>query len=203
MKLIDLPDFAKPYKKRGYDVRKVGHSYNLYKVTSKRVKDKSYPVLIQEFIGVIDPVNGLIPKKTSDANAIYLEYGLSHLIYRLLHRTLVRSISFVKYGSEESYIKLAIIYYVHGSLCDMAIKKTYIFRDCIDTLIAIRNHMNENRLNILISKINFEMKLRFGDDLPTITTALRLVVVKDDAFDPHPFYEDDVIQLANKHGVKL
>ena len=67
----------------------------------------------------------------------------------------------------------------NGSICNRAIKKNYIFRDCIDTLIAIIRHANTNRLNNLISKMNSKMKLRFGDNLPIITTILRLVVFQD------------------------
>ena len=53
MKLEDLPEFVKPYKVKGYDVRKRGNRYVLFKISSQRVKDKKYPVLKQEYIGVI------------------------------------------------------------------------------------------------------------------------------------------------------
>ena len=48
MKLENIPGFAKPYKKKGYDVRLVGGTYQLFRVSSKKVEDKNYPVLIQE-----------------------------------------------------------------------------------------------------------------------------------------------------------
>ena len=50
MKLELLPDFAKPFKTKGYDVRLVKNSYQLFRVTSKRVEGKKYPVLSQEYI---------------------------------------------------------------------------------------------------------------------------------------------------------
>ena len=53
MKLEDLPEFAKPYKKRGYDVRLSRGTYQLLRISSKRVEGKSYPVLVQEYIGII------------------------------------------------------------------------------------------------------------------------------------------------------
>ena len=55
MKIDLLPDFAKPYKTKGFDVRLVRGSYQLFKVTSKRVEGKKYPVLEQSYIGTIDP----------------------------------------------------------------------------------------------------------------------------------------------------
>lgn len=48
MKPEDLPEFVKPYKVKGYDVRKRGNRYVLFKISSQRVKDKKYPVLKQE-----------------------------------------------------------------------------------------------------------------------------------------------------------
>ena len=49
MTINDLPDFAKKYKTKGYDVRYVNGTYVLFKVSSKRVPDKKYPVLVQEY----------------------------------------------------------------------------------------------------------------------------------------------------------
>ena len=37
MKLEQLPDFAKPYKKRGYDVRLIYGRYQLFRHTSRKV----------------------------------------------------------------------------------------------------------------------------------------------------------------------
>ena len=56
MKKELLPDFAKPYKTKGFDVRLVRGCYQLFKISSKRVEGKSYPVLTQIYIGTIDPV---------------------------------------------------------------------------------------------------------------------------------------------------
>jgi len=60
MKKELLPDFAKPYKTKGFDVRLVRGCYQLFKISSKRVEGKSYPVLTQIYIGTIDPVKGLV-----------------------------------------------------------------------------------------------------------------------------------------------
>ena len=63
MKLDLLPDFAKPFKTKGFDVRLVRGSYQLFKVSSKRVEGKKYPVLEQSYIGTIDLVRGYYLKK--------------------------------------------------------------------------------------------------------------------------------------------
>lgn len=63
MKLDLLPDFAKPFKTKGFDVRLVRGSYQLFKVSSKRVEGKKYPVLEQSYIGTIDPDKGYYLKR--------------------------------------------------------------------------------------------------------------------------------------------
>ena len=76
MKLELLPDFAKPFKTKGFDVRLVKNSYQLFRVTSKRVEGKKHPVLSQEYIGTIDPGKGLLPKKVlvkAGANDAFVE----------------------------------------------------------------------------------------------------------------------------------
>ena len=56
MKLIDLPDYAKKYKTKGYDVKKINNEFYLYKVDHKRVDDKPYPVTSLTYIGKIAKV---------------------------------------------------------------------------------------------------------------------------------------------------
>ena len=41
MRIDLLPDFAKPFKTKGYDVRKKDNQYYLYKITSKNVEGKN------------------------------------------------------------------------------------------------------------------------------------------------------------------
>ena len=64
MKLIDLPDYAKKYKTKGYDVKKINNEFYLYKVDHKRVDDKPYPVTSLTYIGKIDKNLGLIKAYT-------------------------------------------------------------------------------------------------------------------------------------------
>ena len=79
MKKELLPDFAKPYKTKGFDVRLVRGCYQLFKISSKRVEGKSYPVLTQIYIGTIDPVKGLVEKKLSSDGLHLLSTGLATL----------------------------------------------------------------------------------------------------------------------------
>ena len=203
MKKEILPDFAKPYKTKGYDVRQIKNNYALFKITSKRVEGKSYPILVQKYVGIIDPEKGLLHKKTYDNDTSYLEYGLSHMISTNFNRELARSISFANPPSVDLTIKLGIIYYVHGSICDDAIKLSYIFKDKIAELIQYKEVCNIKRIQTIANKIESEMKLKFGDDKEAITALLKLVVVREDEKNPQPFYSERIIKIIEFHGAKL
>ena len=80
----------------------------------KRVEGKKYPVLSQEYIGTIDPVKGLLPKKVvvkTGVNDALVEYGLSYFMYKRFNRELKRSLFNVG-GNATPLIKLAIIKFI-------------------------------------------------------------------------------------------
>ena len=52
-------------------------------------------MLSQEYIGTIDPVKGLLPKKVvvkTGVNDALVEYGLSYFMYKRFNRELKRSL---------------------------------------------------------------------------------------------------------------
>lgn len=131
MKLDLLPDFAKPYKTKGFDVRLVRGSYQLFKVSSKRVEGKKYPVLEQTYIGTIDPDKGLLPKKVSSLTPTLVEYGLSHFIRCNFKRKIQRSM-FNHSCPEQSFI-LGVILFMYGHIQDRFIRLSYLSKDFTKT----------------------------------------------------------------------
>lgn len=83
MKTEMLPEFARPFKTKGHDVRKIANEYYLYRVEHFRVSDKKYPVTKYVYIGRIDREKGLIPSHAQNDGEVIacLEYGLSDYIY--------------------------------------------------------------------------------------------------------------------------
>lgn len=206
MKINDLPDFAKKYKTKGYDVRYVNGTYVLFKVSSKRVPDKKYPVLVQEYIGIIDESKGLISKKTYQDNTSYLEYGLSNFIFKKLKRVLIRSMFCTdeKYGT--NYIILAIVYFIFESISDISLASSFISFSRIDELKELRDNkqiFNEKRIDNLVNKIAKELQFLFNDDLNDICNLLKLVVVRSNVTFPNPIYNQDILTILEKHKVKL
>ena len=57
------PDWVEKEHVKGTSIKQIGENYYLYECTSKKVKDKSYPVSIQRYIGKITP-EGLIKPET-------------------------------------------------------------------------------------------------------------------------------------------
>lgn len=203
MKLEDLPEFAKPYKTKGYDVRLHKGSYILLKISSHREEGKKYPVLSQEYIGVILP-DGSLKRKAEEKprSGIYQEYGLSRFLYfqygRLLKRSLFNSSG--EYG--ECTVKLAILHYVFGSVSEIAIKCS---REASLLDLSIVNHIREKQMDKILrlsNRIEKEQSLRFGEDLKDFEALMRLCVV-DRLSAASPSYPEQAIAIAEKHGVRI
>ena len=201
MKLEDLPDYAKPYKKKGYDVRKQGKAYFLYKISSKRVPGKKYPVLEQEYIGVIDERGSLINKKEypSKKRIEYIEWGLSSFIYKIHKGALQRAIF---NGVNSELVMLAVIQYVFGSISEVAINSCYIARDKKEELKKLASVVSDERLKRLVKKIAEEQRILFGEDLIDAEILMRLCVM-DKESSTEPKYSSEVLALLERHGVKL
>jgi hypothetical protein len=80
------PDWVNRHKLKGTAVKKVGNSYYLYKVTSKRIPGMKYPQPIQSFLGTITR-NGLVTtmkRKVSTETVRVYEYGFSYTLSEIV-----------------------------------------------------------------------------------------------------------------------
>ena len=80
------PEWINPYRKRGTTVKKVGHSYYLYKTKSVRVPGKKNPQPQSEYIGTITEsgvITSTVKKLQTDIVRVY-EYGFSHTLKQLI-----------------------------------------------------------------------------------------------------------------------
>jgi len=204
MKLENLPDFAKPYKKRGYDVREQNGTYFLYKITSKRMPDKNYPVLVQDYIGVIAPDGSLTRKKEypDKKGHIYLEYGLSSFIKRKHGRALQRSLFNSSDDKGQSLVALAIIKYVFGCLSEVAINSCYLAKDNKAELVELGSRTGGEKIDRLVKKIDAEQKLLLGEDKLDAEILLRLCVMEKGSL-VEPDYSPGALRLLEKHGIEL
>lgn len=202
MKIDLLPDFAKKYKTTGFDVRKRGDSYVLYKISSKRVPDKNYPVLQQTFIGVIDPVKGLIEKKKrlDPVLSDYLEFGLSNFLYLNFKSFILRH----TFQPSDTYAKLVIAYYMFGSLDERFLLLSYLTATDPDALRYAKT-INRKRVSDSVNNLQDHINevLHNEDDRRFILEALRLIVIRPNSKTMSPTYSEELLNTLNKYKVKI
>jgi hypothetical protein len=202
MKLDLLPDFAKPFKTKGFDVRFVRGSYQLFKVSSHRVEGKSYPVLKQEYVGTIDPEKGLIPKKIAPSPETRLvEYGLSHFILQHFRRRIVRSA--FNNSCPESLIVMAVIHFIYGHIEERFIRLSYLANKYDPSFIA-SSPASINRAIRISKNISDYMTELIPDESERdyVIACLRDFKVKSDATGIKINYSDELIDIFRKNEIK-
>ena len=163
MKLIDLPDFAKKYKIKGYDVKKVGNEYYQYKVEHHYDKEKKYPVTKFVYIGKIDKDKGLIKSNAIKANNVisYLEYGLSHFLYSRFKRSLFN----IAGTFADNIIKIGIIKYIFGDISLCSLKASFLTYEQADNLFNFYCSNSQNEIKVkTISNKTEKLLVKLIDD---------------------------------------
>ena len=207
MKYEDLPEFARPYKKKGYDVRKRKDTFFLYRITSRRVEGKKNPQLVQEYIGIINPDGSLLEKKRrpdeeKDAGArIYLEYGLSSFIYRKCRRELQRSLFSCAGKTGECMVIAATVKYVLGTVSETAIESCRLSAARKDEVMTAAGLLSGERLDRLVNKIRTLLERMFGPDRADFEAVMRLCVCEQGAEGLLP-YPEKALEIMERHGVK-
>lgn len=158
MKLIDLPEYVKKYKVKGFDVIKRGNEYYQYKIEHYRVKNKSYPLTKYIYIGKIDKEKGIIKSNSiNEDNLItYLEYGLSNFIFLKFRRSICRSLFNTTAEFAKNITKLAIISYIFSIVNMTSLKLSFLTYNEAEYLydFYLANKNNEVKINKIINKIN-------------------------------------------------
>ncbi len=209
MKIESLPDYAKKYKVRGYDVKKVGNEYYQYKVEHYRVENKNYPVARFIYIGKIDKVKGLIKSNQEKDDVIaYLEYGLSNYIFNNYKRTLQRSLFNISGEHATNLIKLGIIKYIYKDINLNTLKYSYLTYFDSSSLWSFYdlNKHNQIRVNKISSKIEDLLSSVFYDDLDRkdLLTSLKnmnaIIYEKDKKI--NTIYSNNVKSIFEKYKIR-
>ena len=201
MKKEDLPDFAKPYKTKGYDVRLVRGAYQLFKISSNRVPEKSDPVLIQEYVGTIDPDKGLIPKKiTTKKASAFVEYGLSHFILSRYRRELLQVCHFNNSGSIQT-VYMGIVQFMYGHTQQRFIELTYL-QTMIKPCPELKGSSSAKRVAKVASKITSLLEEGIPDtaDRDYMIAALKEIKADASCAKPAIAYSEELTSLFDKYG---
>ena len=202
MKLDLLPDFAKPYKKKGYDIRFVNNKYQLFKISSKRVENKKYPILVQEYIGTIDSSKGLILKKTTLSSDL-VEYGFSNFILSKYKRMLIRSIF---NGSNDSIglIYLAIINFMYKHYEERFINLSYLsnYKEKYESFLKLNIESRVNNLTTRIESL-LDTVINNKDDKDFLIESLKNIKVSRLDLKPKITYSDELLELFKKYRINI
>lgn len=169
------PDWAEKFRAKGKTIRKVKDGYALYECTSVYVKG-GYPKSKQKYLGMITEKDGFIPKKTETEGAVYLEYGLSCMLYSNFKREIMRHV----FQCTDELIRIGIIAYVFGTTDDIFIRRSYLTYADASRYAGIAAKLPEHRIETLKKIIGVNLEKRIPDDMERslILKLLMLCVVE-------------------------
>lgn len=209
MKIDDLPDYAKKYKIKGYDVKKVGNEYYQYKVEHFRVESKKYPVTKFVYIGKIDKEKGLIKSNQEKDNIIaYLEYGLSNYIFKNYKRALQRSLFNISGDIATSLIKLGIIKFIYNDINLSGLYYSYLtYFEALELWnIYTSNERNKVRVNKISTKIKDLLSVVFynDEDRQTLIASLQNMnaIIYENKKRINTILPNNIKQIFNKYNIK-
>ena len=202
MKLENLPDFAKPYKKRGYDVKLNRGRYQLFRVTSVRVEGIRYPRPVPTYLGTIDPDRGFIPARRRDEKTVpaeTVEYGLSHFVIKHFRRSICRSV----YCCDRKLFCMGLLHYLYGHVDERIARLSHIHLQ-LEDMPEISGPNAMKRITNVSSKIAERMADTFTEpsDLAYVTARLREIRVSPAEARPQITWPDDLISIFTKYGIK-
>lgn len=204
MKASDLPEWARIYKTKGHDVRRVGKDFSLYQITSKMVEGKNHPVLVQKYLGRITEKDGFIPARIAlSSSTKVLEFGLTDFLLRNFKRELEEHIFNSAASFREDTIRLAIIYHVFGSTAEEVIRSTMMSMGHEDKLISMGRQRSRTveRLSGTLGKL-FESAIGDVDDRARLTALLRSSVVESSENARIDGYPKDADAIIDKWGMR-
>ena len=153
------PDWAEKFRAKGKTIRKVKDGYALYECTSVYVKG-SYPKSKQKYLGMITEKDGFIPKKTEAEGAVYLEYGLSRMLYSNFKREIMRHV----FQCTDDLVRLGIIAYVFGTTDESYIRYSYLTYADADRYAEISQKLPEQRIETIKKLIEENLRKKISDD---------------------------------------
>ncbi len=209
MKLEDLPEFARKYKRRGYDVRLRNGSYSLVKIWSRRESGRKYPMLHQEYVGIIDPAKGLLPKmEKPDPKRRRLECGLS----RFLLANFRRDLQAASPDGDPKLIRarLAIVFFIYGQASARMLALTAMEGHDDPELIEAAGRIPQGRISELSKKLWALIVAAVPDESDRLWLLgfLRQMTVRDDAEgaalkEPEGIRDPMLLEVLGRYGLKI
>ena len=195
------PEWVEKYRGKGRTIRKVRNGYGLYKCTSKYDPVTKGPKLVQTYLGMITEADGFIPKKSVSSHPSYIEYGLSHVIWKNFKRTLVRS----TFTGDEAVVRLGIIFYIFGAVREELIPLTFISDGVENELSQRLSSTSQSRIRAVSNKIEalFSEKIPDRQDRILLDALLRMCVMEsNNRRSQIPSLPEEAAKLMERYGLK-
>lgn len=201
MKKNELPNWVLKYDAKGITFRKKGNTYLMIKVSSKRVTDKNYPILSQEYLGTITEKEGFTPsKEKAKSKDFLLECSLSHFIMANFYDDLLRASFNSNKKLAESKIKAAIILFIYGAITPLTIRLSTISIGCEEEIEKL-SLSSINTISNLSKRISNLFKEKITDEMDRVNL---ICLLKQGVVDPRntnfTSYNDKVLEILKKYG---
>ena len=162
---------------------------------------KQSRVIIQEYVGTIDPDKGLIPKKiTTKKASAFVEYGLSHFILSRYRRELLQVCHFNNSGSIQT-VYMGIVQFMYGHTQQRFIELTYL-QTMIKPCPELKGSSSAKRLAKVASKITSLLEEDIPDtaDRDYVIAALKEIKADASCTKPAIDYSEELTSLFDKYG---
>lgn len=205
-KSVVYPEWVEKYRGKGRTIRKVRNGYGLYECTSTYSPGKKYPKSVSTYLGMITEKDGFIPKKSNQPShptpSRSLEYGLSHFILINFRTDLIRSV----YKATEFTILFGIIQFIFDDVNEVFIRSCYACIEKQDEVLErFYKGISLNRMKGIASRIDKMITEKVPDqtDRNTLIKLLFLTTISEHGDPSSLIYPTQVIDIAQKYGVKL
>ena len=144
---------------------------------------------------------GFIPKRSTAAHPIFIEYGLSRLIWMNFKRPLLRS----SFNGSETLIRLGIVHYIFGSVNENLLRYTFIADGCWLEMANAINSTSPRRIKNISRKINdlLDEKVRDHDDRVLLESLMRCCVLDSkNMLSLTPQVPQTAMDIIERNGLK-
>ena len=200
---VEFPEWVERYRGPGKTIKKTKSGYALYQCTSTYVAGHS-PKSVQTYLGVIKEDVGFIPKKTAMpmAGPVYVEYGLSHLIWTNLRSKIAGAL----WNPTADLIKLGILGFIFGSVEEIYIRSCFLTYSDADRLVGLLETVNPKRLQTAKGVVEKELRRAIPDESEYnhVTRLLMLCVADVGAANGKgPSLSDFLQEILNKNRLRF
>ena len=194
------PEWVEKYRGPGRTIRQLKNGYALYHCSS-RYRPGEHPLVQQTYLGMITEADGFIPKKAKGDKIRYLEYGLSHVIWRNFLPELRNAVN-ARNAKDNLVIMLGILRFIYGQVDAETFGESYltILRREELTVLLGRLSPKSHNLEAVVRRLNELFSIRFPDagEQAFVKASLLTCVIRQGT-SGKPVPSEKLLQLLEKH----